>query len=64
MLIEVGLRSAVLVNLLFAAISNFHLVMRVLGIDPSFTRTGLSILDSDLGVTAYTSIEVPRVLKG
>lgn len=38
-------------------------VMRVLGIDPSFTRTGLSILDSELGVIAYTSIEVPKVLK-
>ena len=37
--------------------------MRVLGIDPSFTRTGLSILDSELGVIAYTSIEVPKVLK-
>jgi hypothetical protein len=37
--------------------------MRVLGIDPSFSRSGVCLLDSDLGVVGYTSIEVPKVLK-
>lgn len=37
--------------------------MRVLGIDPSFSRSGVCLLDSDSGVVGYTSIEVPKVLK-
>lgn len=37
--------------------------MRVLGIDPSYSRSGIVVLDSEQGVIASDSISVPQVVK-